>query len=156
MTTPAPSPAGASIHGTCVAVGETGVLIRGPSGSGKSTLALRLMLDPPRSLPPARLVADDRVHLAVADGALIARPPEALAGLIEVRYLGLRRVPHLFSVKVKWLVDLCATDAMRLPMPEAQIASLESVTLFRIALPEGADPVPVLAAALATEAMNNM
>ncbi len=34
----------ASIHGSCVAVGETGVLIRGPSGAGKSGLAFALIL----------------------------------------------------------------------------------------------------------------
>ncbi|MGU3495048.1 HPr kinase/phosphorylase [Xanthobacteraceae bacterium A53D] len=148
--TPHAAPPGPTQHGTCVAVGETGVLIRGPSGSGKSTLALRLMLDAPRALPPAQLVADDRVLLAAEDDSLIASPPAPLAGLIEVRGLGLRRVPHLFSVKVKVLVDLAADDAARLPTPEAQQASLYGIRLFRIAVPAGADPALLVAAAIAT------
>ena len=45
------------IHGTCVALGATGVLLRGPAGSGKSDLALRLIDG------AASLVADDRVAL---------------------------------------------------------------------------------------------
>jgi HPr kinase/phosphorylase len=32
-----------SIHATAVAIGETGILIRGPSGSGKSSLAMDLI-----------------------------------------------------------------------------------------------------------------
>lgn len=139
-----------SIHASCVRIGEHGVLIRGPSGAGKSLLALRLILDPPRALPHAELVADDRVRLEVAHAALIARAPDALAGIIEVRHLGLRRVPHLFSVKVNMVVDLAAQDAARLPEPAAERVTLDGITVSRIAIPAGADAALLLAAALTT------
>lgn len=144
------SNAPASIHASCVQIGEQGVLIRGPSGAGKSLLALRLMLDPPRALPHATLVADDRVILEAAHGTLNARAPDALAGIIEVRFLGLRRVHHLFSVNVNIVIDLSAPDAARLPLPPGNHVTLDGITVSRIGVPAGADAALLLAAALAT------
>jgi len=66
-----------------------GVLIGGPSGAGKSDLALRA-----RDLG-FRLVADDRVLLFASQGRLFGRAPAALAGLIEVRGLGVAALAHL-------------------------------------------------------------
>ena len=91
-----------------------GVLIRGASGSGKSDLALR-MID-----GGGRLVADDRVDLSVSDardGArLVAQAPDILRGRIEVRGLGILRLPALDSVAVSLVVDLVSGDAIeRLP-----------------------------------------
>ena len=77
------------VHATCVSLYGAGLIIRGPSGAGKSDLALRLI---DRG---ARLVADDRVDLLVSDNGVIARAPETLAGLLEVRGLGILRVPVL-------------------------------------------------------------
>lgn len=62
-----------------------GVLLTGPSGSGKSSLLLRLV-DSGFSL-----VGDDRLCL---DG-LRARPAQGLAGLIEIRGLGIVRMPFV-------------------------------------------------------------
>jgi serine kinase of HPr protein (carbohydrate metabolism regulator) len=83
------------------------VLLLGPPGSGKSDLALRLI---DRG---ALLIADDRVHLA-ADGTLHA--PAALAGLIEVRGIGIVPRPHVGGVAAALVVDLAA-DPQRLPEP---------------------------------------
>ena len=95
------------VHGTCVARGGAGVLIVGPSGAGKSDLALRL-LDRGFSL-----VADDQVD--ISDG--LARAPAALAGLLEVRGLGIVRLPYLPDVKLNVVIAL--TDHIeRLPVPE--------------------------------------
>jgi HPr kinase/phosphorylase len=93
------------VHGTCVARDGAGVLLLGPSGAGKSDLALRLLA---RGFD---LIADDRV--VIEEGA--ARPPAALAGLLEVRGLGLLRLPHLAAARLTLAVEL--GDGERLPEP---------------------------------------
>lgn len=120
-----------SIHACCVAIGGAGVLIRGHSGSGKSTLALQLIADAPRSLPPAELVADDRVLLQREGDDLIARAPEQLAGLMEVRGMGVRRFPFRAQVTLTHLVDL-GRDGPRLPDAQEARIVLEGVTLRHI------------------------
>src|ERR1043165_2725213 len=96
-----------SIHASAVLVGARAVLIQGPSGSGKSRLALALLHAAEQGLIPfARLVADDRAHVEAAHGRLLVRPAPALAGLIEVRELGIRRVPCEQLAQVGLLVEL--------------------------------------------------
>src|ERR1700691_4997428 len=97
----------ATVHASAVLVGARAVLIRGPSGSGKSRLALEL-IESARSgsLLFARLVGDDRVYLQAAGGRLLVRPADALAGLIEVRGVGILRLPHEPSAVVGLVVDL--------------------------------------------------
>lgn len=77
----------ANIHASCVASGDAGVLILGNSGQGKSDLALRLI---DRG---AKLVADDRCDIWHDHGRLWCRPPEALAGKLEVRGIGIVEKP---------------------------------------------------------------
>ena len=121
-----------TLHASCVAVGDAGLLIRGPSGSGKSTLALRLILDAPRALPPAELVADDRVVLTVEDGMLIARPPPLLAGLIELRGIGVRRMAYRSHVAVRHVVDLRASEMVRMPDPTELRDSIQGIEISKI------------------------
>ena len=90
----------ANIHASCVAIGAKGVLILGESGAGKSDLALRLMDD------GARLVADDRSELYVIRGRLMARAPESIAGLIEVRGLGIVARPFRKNVSLALAVQI--------------------------------------------------
>ena len=89
--------------------GWRGVLIEGASGAGKSDLALRLMDH------GFRLVADDRVLVWASGGRLYGRAPDALAGLMEVRGLGVVPQPALGHCRI----DLCARDGLseRLPDP---------------------------------------
>src|SRR5205807_2350175 len=83
---------GSSIHASAVRVGNRGVLIRGPSGSGKSRLAFDLITSGRSGqIAPAILVGDDRVHLDTGAGQLRVRTAPELAGLIEIRGLGIRR-----------------------------------------------------------------
>lgn len=72
---------------TGVAVGGRGVLIEGPPGGGKSSLALALI---DRG---AVLVGDDGVLLERRDGRLWALPPPQIAGLLEIRNVGLVHLP---------------------------------------------------------------
>jgi HPr kinase/phosphorylase len=88
------------LHASCVEISGTGVVLVGPSGSGKSDLALRLIDG------GAQLVADDRVVVERQDDRLVARPPEAVAGLIEVRGLGIMRVGHAASSHLGLVVAL--------------------------------------------------
>ncbi|WP_439572687.1 HPr kinase/phosphorylase [Phreatobacter sp.] len=134
-----------TIHGSVVLVGSRAVLIRGPSGSGKSRLALRLIDGPPiPGAPPVRLVADDRVLLAEVHGRLVARPPAALAGLIELRGIGIVARPFETAGIVRLVIDLSAPDATRMPEPESRSVAVGSVILPRLAVEEGADPLPGL------------
>ena len=108
------------LHGTCVAIGEAGVLIMGPPGAGKSDLALRL-IDQPGSglsgeLRAARLVADDQVVIRLEGGGLCASAPPALTGRIEVRGLGIAAVAALASVRLALAVRIAASSTIeRLP-----------------------------------------
>ena len=97
--------------GTCVAVDGRGVLLQGPSGAGKSDLALRLIDG------GAELVADDRVVLESRAGVLSASAPAALRGLLEVRGLGIFRLPYRTSVAVTLIARLGGERGDRLPPP---------------------------------------
>lgn len=132
-----------TIHATAVLTGAKALLIRGEAGSGKSRLALRLI----QTLPFARLIGDDRVHVEAQNGRLLVRPAETLAGLIEVRGLGIRRVPHEPVGVTGWVLDL-VPEADRLPGPAGTEASISGVILPRFVLPSGADPLPGILAAL--------
>ena len=110
----------ASVHASAVLVGDRAVLIRGPSGAGKSRLAFDLILaGRAGQIPPAVLVGDDRVHLEAAAEQLWSGRRRELAGLIEIRGLGIRRCDFADEAVVGLVVDLGAADAERLPPPEA-------------------------------------
>lgn len=132
-------------------IGERAVLLRGPAGAGKSSLALRLIAaGEAGSLPFVRLVGDDRVHVEAANGRILVRPAEGLAGLLEVRGLGIRRLPFEPLAAVGFVVDLAAPDAARLPEGEALMALLEGVPLPRLAVARGVDPFPLVMAQVRT------
>jgi HPr kinase/phosphorylase len=141
--------ADASVHASAVLVGNRAVLIRGPSGSGKSRLAFDLILaGRAGQIAPAMLVGDDRVHLGVSAGQLIVRPAPALAGLIEIRGLGIRRCDFAKEAIVGLLVDLDAADAARLPPPQALTAQLSGIILPRIPVGIGYEARALVMAAL--------
>jgi serine kinase of HPr protein (carbohydrate metabolism regulator) len=140
-----------TIHASAVLVGARAVLIRGPAGSGKSRLALALIqASASGALPFARLVGDDRVHVEAAHGRALVRPAGTLAGLIEVRGLGIRRVPFEPLAAVGLVIDLAAADAERLPPPQTAVTEVAGITIPRLAVAPGSDPLPMLFAALRT------
>jgi HPr kinase/phosphorylase len=136
------------VHASAVLTGSRAVLIRGPAGSGKSRLALAL-IDAAKAglIRFARLVADDRVELAAMHGRLLVSPPPSLAGLIEVRGLGIRRVAFETVAVAGLIIDLAAADGERLPASSAQTAEIHGISLPRLPVAAGAD---ALAAVLAT------
>jgi serine kinase of HPr protein (carbohydrate metabolism regulator) len=98
------------LHATAVAIDGRGVLLRGASGAGKSDLALRL-ID-----AGARLIADDQSELHRRGDSIIARAPATIAGLVEVRGIGIIRLDALAEAPVALLVDLVAPESLeRLP-----------------------------------------
>jgi serine kinase of HPr protein (carbohydrate metabolism regulator) len=140
---------GASIHASAVLVGNRAVLIRGPSGSGKSRLAFDLILaGRAGQIAPATLIGDDRVHLGASGGQLIVRPAPALAGLIEIRGLGIRRSDFVHEAVVGLVVDLDAADAERLPPPQALTAQVAGIMMPRVPVGIGYEARPLVVAAL--------
>ena len=141
----------ASIHASAVRIGDRAVLIRGPSGAGKSRLAFDLIVaGRAGQIPDAVLVGDDRVHLDHRDGRLMVRPAEALAGLIEIRGLGIRRCAYVCEACIGLVIDLSAADAERLPPPAALSIEIFGVKLPRIPVATGFLPLPIVVAALTT------
>ncbi len=115
------------VHGTSVALGGEGVLLRGPSGCGKSDLALRLIDQ------GAYLVADDQTELHL-DGAEIAMTaPATIAGQIEIRGLGIRRVASVAQAPLRLVVDLVTPQAVE-RMPEPQHCTLLGRAISLVAL----------------------
>lgn len=72
---------------TCVAIAGRGVLIEGAPGSGKSSLALALI---DRG---AVLVGDDAIELSSRGERLWAHPPPNIAGMLEIRGVGMAMLP---------------------------------------------------------------
>ena len=114
-----------TLHATAVAIRGHAVLLIGPPGSGKSDLALRLI---DRG---AVLIADDRVVLTRVGDDLIAAPPATIAGLIEVRGVGLIAVPHVAGVRVALVVDLAAPPER---LPEAMMHPVAGIRVPAVAL----------------------
>jgi serine kinase of HPr protein (carbohydrate metabolism regulator) len=118
---------GLLVHGTAVAVDDGAVLLRGPSGAGKSDLGLRL-ID-----AGARLVADDQVELRRTGREIFARAPAALAGLLEIRGLGIVRIDALPEAPLVLIVDLVLSDAVE-RLPERRIERVLGLAVPLIAL----------------------
>jgi len=139
-----------TIHASAVLIGAKAVLIRGPAGSGKSRLVLDVLHACAQgALPFARLIADDRAYVEASGGRLLVRPPQKLAGLIEVRGIGIRRLPYEPVAVVALVVDL-AERGQRLPEPPEAEAVIAGVRLPRLCIPTESDPLPVLLAYFGT------
>lgn len=110
------------VHATAVALAGSALLLRGPPGAGKSDLALRLIDG------GAALVADDQVTLRREGGRILAAPPTTIAGLIEVRGLGILRLEWC-EAPLGLIVDLVAEDAI------ARLPETASETVLGLAVP---------------------
>jgi HPr kinase/phosphorylase len=141
----------ATVHASAVLAGRRAVLIRGPAGAGKSRLALALIQAADGGLISfARLVGDDRIELAVSHGRLLARPAQALAGLIEVRGLGIRRLDYEPVAVIGLVVDLAIAQAERLPETAGEEIEVAGIILPRLAIGPSSEPLPAVLARLLT------
>lgn len=133
------------LHASCVCLEGCGILIRGKPGSGKSDLALRLIDEPgyggSGNLARAELVADDQVEIRKSANTLVASAPQTLAGLLEIRGLGIVRRANLEKASLALVVDLDAT-AERLPGFGEQTASFLGVPLPILYLPSALASAP--------------
>lgn len=132
----------ANVHASCVAHKGGGIIIFGSSGSGKSDLSLRLIME-----QGAKLVADDRVNLRVENNEIIATAPTILKGLLEVRGVGIIKLPAA-SAPLRLAVRLAASkdEIERLPEPdfyEFGSVKVPQITLYPF---ESSAPAKVLAA----------
>ena len=125
---------------TCVAIGGRAVLIEGPPGVGKSSLALALI---DRG---AVLVGDDGVLLTVAAGRVHAHPHPLIAGLLEVRNLGLVPMPTVADVPVALVLVLDRAAERYVEAAETAVRAGCPVPLLRM-WPDS--PVQALRAELA-------
>jgi HPr kinase/phosphorylase len=109
------------VHGTTVALDGGAVLLRGPSGIGKSDLALRLI---DRG---ARLVADDQTVLRRAGDRLVASAPATIAGLLEIRGVGIEAVERLPEPRSETVLGLAIPLVALVPHEASSPAKLRFV-----------------------------
>jgi hypothetical protein len=108
------------LQASAVAIEGRALLMIGPPGTGKSSLALALIER------GAGLIGDDAVTLTPKGARLIASPPPNIAGLIEVRGVGLVRLPLAPPAPVALMLELGAGPGERLPdaLPRREIAGI--------------------------------
>ncbi|MCY1646292.1 HPr kinase/phosphorylase [Caulobacter sp. SL161] len=130
-------------HGGLIALRHQGfwrgALIEGPSGAGKSDLALRALDQ------GFRLVADDRVVTFAAGGRLYGRAPETLAGLIEVRGLGVVTAAAVSFAEIALIIRCVDAPGRveRLPGPRVEQIAGVDVPVFDLWPPEPAAPAKI-------------
>ena len=118
-------PSSDRLHATTVAIDGLAVLIEGRSGSGKSDLALRLI---DRG---AVLISDDQTLLIRAGSRLLARPPQTIAGKLEIRGVGILSMPYLADIPVAMLVRL--QDQVQ-RMPDRRIRRIAGIDVPEVAI----------------------
>ncbi len=128
------------LHATLIAARRRGrwcgVLLQGASGAGKSDLALRALA------AGWRLAADDRVRVWASGGALYGAAPTTLAGLIEVRGVGVRPEPTLSFARLVLAVEAATPSepAERMPAPMRLELFGMSLPSLRLALRQPSAP----------------
>jgi HPr kinase/phosphorylase len=135
-----PAPTETCLHGSAVQLEGFGILITGDPGSGKSTLVLGLIAQ-----HGATLIADDQVIVQRNGTQLLLASPPPLAGLLEVRTLGLVRMPHTVTpIPLTLIIRLAAAATIErfpqhppgtppeillgLPIPRVTLAAQAALT----------------------------
>jgi len=78
----------------------------------------------------------------------VARPIPELAGLLEVRGAGIRHVPHEPVAAVFLVIDI-VDDPPRMPDAGDLTITIDGISLPRLAVASGADPLPLVLAEIA-------
>lgn len=126
-----------TLHATSVAINGRAVLICGTSGMGKSDLALRLI---DRG---ATLISDDYTVVTLVDDRLEASAPSTIAGMMEVRGLGLVDMPSISQAPVALVIEL-SHDVDRMPLDPINLTIAgTAVPVVRIAPFEASAPIKV-------------
>ena len=115
------------VHATAIAIEGAVILLRGPPGAGKSDLALRLIDG------GARLVADDQAELRRVEDQILVGAPAAIAGLIEIRGIGILRVDPIEAAPLALLIDLVPSAEVE-RFPEARFEDILGLSVPLIAL----------------------
>jgi serine kinase of HPr protein (carbohydrate metabolism regulator) len=122
----------APFHASLIALYDRGrwkgVLIEGESGSGKSDLALRCLSH------GFRLVADDRTRLWVSEGRLFGAAPDSIAGLIELRGLGVLAEPVRAWAEVRLAVRCLGPADPLERLPDRDTRVLLGIALPRVSV----------------------
>ncbi len=122
------------LHASAVAFARQAILLTGPSGVGKSRLACQLIAR------GALLVGDDYLHVHVRTNRLLLSPADRLRGLLELRGIGIRRLPYLVDVPLRLVVNLNARlSADQTRMPETRAWCRQDIRIPAVSL-SVADP----------------
>lgn len=134
-------------HATALVLDGIGVMIQGPSGAGKSRLAFALLQG--AGCQPSRvagqqtdadtaLIGDDYIVLLAhpGDAHLTAGPATNLAGLIEVRGIGILGLPWRQTAPLHICVNLAPVETIE-RLPEPATVRLEGHTLASVHVPVG-------------------
>jgi HPr kinase/phosphorylase len=115
------------VHATVIAIEGAAILLRGPPGAGKSDLALRLIDG------GARLVADDQAELRRVEDQILVGAPAVIAGLIEIRGIGILRIDPIEAAPLALLIDLVPSAEVE-RFPEARYEDILGLSIPLIAL----------------------
>ena len=113
-------------------------MLRGAPGSGKSDLALRLIED------GAGLVADDYTEVFKDGDELVGRAPDTIEGLLELRGIGIVRMPFAGDAAISAPFDLMPlSDIDRLPDRESETVQGVELPLYRVHAFDASAPAKV-------------
>jgi len=111
-------------HASAVALDDQGVLFIGPSGSGKSQAAFTCLT------LGAKLIGDDQVELRASDDVILLMQPPHIAGMIELRGVGILAAPTQSQARLALVVDLNRQASTRLPEPKFVLINQHQIPIL--------------------------
>ena len=124
------------IHASTVAIDNIAIMLVGDAGTGKSDLDLRLIDE------GASLIADDQTFLMRDGDRLVASAPDTIKGLIEVRHVGLLRMPYVTAATVGLFIELTGLHEELERLPEENFIEMLEVRVQCLRLPAFAASTP--------------